>query len=90
MDNVQNCNSYTGCFKKELYNGILNVTVWIVLRKLLHLKAHKHLDRWIVCAPSSVNVFETLATQSHLESHLKRSVLIYRRQKPIDLIIVSF
>jgi hypothetical protein len=28
----------TGCFKKELYNGIPNVTVWRVLRKSLQLK----------------------------------------------------
>jgi hypothetical protein len=28
-------------FKKELYNGILNVTVWRVLRKDLHLQAFK-------------------------------------------------
>jgi hypothetical protein len=35
------------CLKKELYNGIPNVT---------------YLQRWIVCTPSSVNVFVTLAT----------------------------
>jgi hypothetical protein len=35
-----NCH-YTGCFKKELYNGIPNVAVWRVLRKRLHLKACK-------------------------------------------------
>jgi hypothetical protein len=29
------------CFKKELYNGIPNVTVCRVLRKRLHLKAYK-------------------------------------------------
>jgi hypothetical protein len=28
-------------FQKELYNGILNVAVWKVLRKSLHLKAYK-------------------------------------------------
>jgi hypothetical protein len=27
--------------KKELYNGILNVAVWRVLRKRLYLKAYK-------------------------------------------------
>jgi hypothetical protein len=34
-------NGYTGCLKKELYNGIPNVAVWPVLRKLLHLQAYK-------------------------------------------------
>jgi hypothetical protein len=32
---------YTGCSKKELCKGILNVTVWRVLRKRLRLKAYK-------------------------------------------------
>jgi hypothetical protein len=27
----------SGCFKKKLYNGIANVTVWRVLRKRLYL-----------------------------------------------------
>jgi hypothetical protein len=54
--------------KKGLYIGIPNVTVWRVLRKLLHLKADKlsvaqYVERWIVCTPLSVNVFVTLATQ---------------------------
>jgi hypothetical protein len=30
-----------GCLKKQLYNGIPNVTVWQVLWKRLHLKAYK-------------------------------------------------
>jgi hypothetical protein len=30
-------------FRKELYNGIPNVTMWRVLRKFLHLKAYKRL-----------------------------------------------
>jgi hypothetical protein len=28
-------------FQKELYNSIANITVWQVLRKRLHLEAHK-------------------------------------------------
>jgi hypothetical protein len=32
---------YTGCLKKELHNGIPNVTVWRVLQKHIHLKAYK-------------------------------------------------
>jgi hypothetical protein len=28
-------------FRKELYSGIPNVTMWRVLRKRLHLKAYK-------------------------------------------------
>jgi hypothetical protein len=41
-------------FKKELYNGIPNVTVWRVLRRRLHLKVYKvsivqYLERRIVC-----------------------------------------
>jgi hypothetical protein len=32
---------YTGCFKKELYSGIPNVTLWQVLRKRLYLKVYK-------------------------------------------------
>jgi hypothetical protein len=31
----------TGCLKKEFYNGIPNVTVWLMLRKRLQLKAYK-------------------------------------------------
>jgi hypothetical protein len=53
-----------------------HVTVWRVLRTSLYLKAYKpsifqHLERRIVCMPSSVNVFVTLATQLHLEYHRK-------------------
>jgi hypothetical protein len=45
-------------FQKELYNVIPNVTVWPVLRKLLHLKTYKlfivqGVERWIVCTPLS-------------------------------------
>jgi hypothetical protein len=52
-------------FKKELYNGILNVTVWRELRKRLRLKAYKlsivqYLERWIICTPLSTNVFVKL------------------------------
>jgi hypothetical protein len=37
--------------KKELYNGIPNVTLWQVLRKLLHLNVYKlsivqHVEQW--------------------------------------------
>jgi hypothetical protein len=46
-------------FHNELYNGIPNVTAWRALRKCLHLKVYG----WIVCTPSTVNVFVTLATQ---------------------------
>jgi hypothetical protein len=53
-------------FQKEIYNGIPNVTVLRVLRKRLHLNAHKlsivqYMERSIVCTPLSVNVFVTLA-----------------------------
>jgi hypothetical protein len=34
-----NSTGNAGCFKRHLYNGILNVTMWLVLRKRLHLKA---------------------------------------------------
>jgi hypothetical protein len=53
-------------FKKELYNGIPNVTVWRVLRKRLRLKVYKRL---MIFMPLSVNIFVTLATQQHLEYH---------------------
>jgi hypothetical protein len=51
-------------FQKELYSDIPNVTVSRVLRKRLHLKAHKlstihQLEQWIVCTPLSVNMFVT-------------------------------
>jgi hypothetical protein len=63
-------------FRKELYNGIPNVTVWRVLRKRLHSKKYKlcivrGVQRWLVCTPLSVNVFLTLATQQRLEYHCK-------------------
>jgi hypothetical protein len=68
--------SYTGCLKKNIYNSIANVTVWRVLRKRFHLKVYKlsivhGVERWIVCTPLSVNVFETLSTKKHLEYHCK-------------------
>jgi hypothetical protein len=55
-------------FQKELYKGILNVTVWLVLQKILHSKAYKlsivqGVEGLIFCAPLSVNFFVTLATQ---------------------------
>jgi hypothetical protein len=55
-------------FKKELHNGIPNVTVWQVLRKHLYLKTYKlpiveGVQQWIVCTPLSVNIFVTLAKQ---------------------------
>jgi hypothetical protein len=61
-------------FQKELYIGILNVTVWRMLRKCLHLKAYKLSNfqgdvRWIACTPVSVNIFVTPATQQHLAYH---------------------
>jgi hypothetical protein len=37
------------CFKKELYNGIPNVTVWRVLQKHLRLEAYNY---------SSLKVFQ--------------------------------
>jgi hypothetical protein len=48
-------------FKKVLYNGIPNVTVWLELRKKLCLKEYKlcfvqDVERWIVCTPWSVKV----------------------------------
>jgi hypothetical protein len=66
----------TGRFKKELYNGIPNVTLWRVLRELLYLKAYKlsivqHLEVWIVCISLNINVHVTLATEQHLEYHCK-------------------
>jgi hypothetical protein len=36
------------CFKKKLYNGISYVTLWLMLRKRLHLKAYK-LSTLCVC-----------------------------------------
>jgi hypothetical protein len=50
-------------FQKALYTGIPNVTVCLVLRKHLHLKAYKlsivqqleHLKRWIVFTSLNVN-----------------------------------
>jgi hypothetical protein len=63
-------------FHAEFYNGIPNVSVWLVLQKRLYLKAYKlsiveNLERRIVCTPVSINVFVTPATQQHLEYHLK-------------------
>jgi hypothetical protein len=34
-----NFNDNAGCFKKKVYSGISNGTVWGVLQKRLHLKA---------------------------------------------------
>jgi hypothetical protein len=53
---------YTGCLKKELYNGIPNVPVRRVLQKHLHLKQFNTLNDGQFCMPLSVNVFITLAT----------------------------
>jgi hypothetical protein len=67
-----NTHDYTGRLKKEIYNGIPNVTVWRVLRKGSHLKAYKLSivrQRWIVCRPLSGNVLVILSTQQHLEYH---------------------
>jgi hypothetical protein len=52
-----------GVSKKELHNGIPNVTVRRVLRKRLHLKACK----LSIVQRSSANVFVTLVTLQHLE-----------------------
>jgi hypothetical protein len=54
-------------FQKELYNCIPNVSAWRVLRKYLHLKTYKlsivqDVERWIVFAPLSVNIFVSFAT----------------------------
>jgi hypothetical protein len=62
--------------QKELYSCIQTVTVWRVLRKLLHLKAYKlsivqHHGWLMVCMPLSLNVFITLATQWNLEYRCK-------------------
>jgi hypothetical protein len=51
-------------FQKEFYNIIPNASVWRVLQVL-------HFKPWIVCIPSSVNVFVTLTTQLHLEYNYK-------------------
>jgi hypothetical protein len=42
---------------KKFYDGIPNVTVWLVLRKRLHLKAYKL--SIVQGTPLSVNVFVT-------------------------------
>jgi hypothetical protein len=54
-------------FPKELYNGVPNVTAWLVLRKRLHLKLYKlsvveGVEWWIVCTTLSINVFVTLTS----------------------------
>jgi hypothetical protein len=70
-------------FQNESYNDIPRVTVWRVLRKRLHLKAYKlsnvqHLERSIVCMPSSVNTvifairFKSLFEISCISQHARR------------------
>jgi hypothetical protein len=56
---ANNSLSYTGCFKKELYSGIPNVTLASVTKTF----TLKHLERWILRTPLSVNIFVTPATQ---------------------------
>jgi hypothetical protein len=63
-------------FKKELYNGIPNVTLWRLLRKCLRLEMYKlsivqGVEWWIVCTPLNVKIFVALATKQHLEYHCK-------------------
>jgi hypothetical protein len=86
---------HTGCLKKDLHNGIPNTTTWRVLRKRLLLKVHKlsivqHLERRIVCMPSSphssiwntVKMFDTpsITSGSRIEpqvSQIKLGVFCY-------------
>jgi hypothetical protein len=41
----------------------------MIFQMLLH--GVRGVERWIVCIPSSADVFVTLATQQHLEYHCK-------------------
>jgi hypothetical protein len=59
---------YTGCLKISFTVVFQMLTVWLMLRKYLHLNAYKlsivqGVERWIACTPLSVNVFVTFDTQ---------------------------
>jgi hypothetical protein len=53
---------YTGCFKKEPYHGIPNVTAWRVLRNRLHLKTYRLSIGQHMTATSAAKFHEHLST----------------------------